>query len=101
MGALTYNRVKIQFDDRTLQHLQIVIIQKLRRGESFLLTWQISLESGGGRSSAWIHPHIPLYFEFSGKPSSINPVWLAALSSSANSSRGLLVLGEESVHATR
>ncbi|WP_442784974.1 DUF7882 family protein [Cryobacterium sp. MP_M5] len=94
MGTLTYDRVRIQFEDRTLAHLQIVMIQKLRRGESFLLSWCNTAESGGGRSSTWISPAAPIYFEFSGGPYSINQVWLAQLTLSANSIHGLVTIGE-------
>lgn len=96
MGSLTYDRVTVDFDDRILAHLQIVIVQKLRRGESFLLSWRNSAEVGDGRSSAWLHPAIPLYFKFSGgQPPSINPLWLAQLTRSANSSQGLVATGED------
>lgn len=96
MGSLTYDRVTVEFDDRILAHLQIVIVQKLRRGESFLLSWRNAAEAGNGRSSAWLHPAIPLYFKFSGgQPPSINPLWLAQLTRSANSSQGLVATGEE------
>ena len=96
MGSLTYDRVTVEFDDRILAHLQIVIVQKLRRGESFLLSWRNAAETGDGRSSAWLHPAIPLYFKFSGgQPPSINPLWLAQLTRSANSSQGLVATGEE------
>ncbi len=96
MGSLTYDRVTVEFDDRILAHLQIVIVQKLRRGESFLLSWRNAAEAGDGRSSAWLHPAIPLYFKFSGgQPPSINPLWLAQLTRSANSSQGLVATGEE------
>lgn len=96
MGSLTYDRVTVEFDDRILAHLQIVIVQKLRRGESFLLSWRNAAEAGDGRSSAWLHPAIPLYFKFSGgQPPTINPLWLAQLTRSANSSQGLVATGEE------
>jgi hypothetical protein len=52
---------------------------------------------GDGRSSAWLHPAIPLYFKFAGgRAPIINPQWLAQLTRSANSSQGLVVTGEES-----
>ena len=97
MGSLTYDRVVVEFDDRILAHLQVVIIQKLRRGESFLLSWRDAAVVGDGRSSAWLHPAIPLYFKFAGgRAPIINPQWLAQLTRSANSSQGLVVTGEES-----
>lgn len=97
MGSLTYDRVVVEFEDRMLVHLQLVIIQKLRRGESFLLSWRDAAVVGDGRSSAWMHPAIPLYFKFSGgHVPTINTTWLAQLTRSANSSQGLIVTAEES-----
>ena len=40
MGSLTYDGIVVQFEDRVLTHLQIVIVQKLRKGESFLMSWR-------------------------------------------------------------
>ena len=95
MGYLMYKGMIVDFDDRLLAHLQIVIVQKLRRGESFLLSWPDAGKSGG-HSSAWLHPSIPLYFRFSGGHApSLNERWLHCLSESANSSAGLVVIGEE------
>ncbi|MDJ0337515.1 ATP-dependent DNA ligase [Cryobacterium sp. PH31-O1] len=97
MGSLTYDRVVVEFEDRMLAHLQLVIIQKLRRGESFLLSWRDAAVVGDGRSSAWLHPAIPLYFKFAGGHApTINANWVAQLTRSANSSQGLVVTAEES-----
>lgn len=95
MGSLQYDGVIIQFEDRLLAHLQIVIVQKLRRGESFLMSWKDSNEVGDGRSAIWLHPVQPLYFKFFGsRAATINPQWLESLTDSANSSRGLVVTEE-------
>jgi hypothetical protein len=97
VGSLTYDRVVVEFEDRMLAHLQLVIIQKLRRGESFLLSWRDAAVVGDGRSSAWLHPAIPLYFKFAGGHApTINPKWIAQLTRSANSAQGLVVTAEES-----
>jgi hypothetical protein len=66
MGRLKYDGTSdpIQVDDATLAHLKIVIGTKLRRQESFMLSW---VPRDGGidhRMSAWIHPAIPLQFGF-------------------------------------
>ena len=96
MGTLSYDRVVVEFDDRILTHLQIVIVQKLRRGESFLFSWRNAMEVGDGRSSAWMHPAIPLNFKFTGGHTpSINTEWIAQLTRSANSSQGLIATSEE------
>lgn len=96
MGSLQYDGVIVQFDDRLLAHLQIVIVQKLRHGESFVMSWKDSAEVGDGRSAIWMHPGQSLYFKFAGgRLSTINPQWLDSLSASANSSRGLVVITEQ------
>lgn len=99
MGTLTYDGVIVEFDDRLLAHLQIVIVQKLRCGESFLLSWKDAVSIGNGRSSVWLHPSIPLYFKFWGsRPPTINRQWIAELTASANSAHGLVVFGEDGSH---
>jgi len=96
MGTLSYDRVVVEFDDRILTHLQVVIVQKLRRGESFLFSWRNAIEVGDGRSSAWMNPAIPLYFKFTGGHTpTLNPEWIAQLTRSANSSQGLIATSED------
>jgi hypothetical protein len=95
MGTLTYDVVsKVEFDDRTLVHLQIVIASKLRRGESFNLSWTKEPE-GAGRTTIWMHPAIPLVYEFQdGTTPAINREWLNALMETANSPTGLRLVPE-------
>ena len=95
MGSLTYDRVVVEIDDRTLAHLQLVIVQKLRRGESFLLSWQDSAAVGSGRSSIWLNPAIPLYFKYAGgHAATLNRQWIEDLGRSANSAQGLVIVSE-------
>ena len=96
MGSMTYSGANVEFDDRLLAHLQIVIFQKLRRGESFAMSWIDALAVGDGRSSIWLHPQTDLYFKFSGsRAPSINRDWLTALMESADGTRGLVVVAED------
>ena len=95
MGTLQYNGSRVEFDDRLLAHLQIVIVQKIRRGESFLMSWGDEAGTGEGHSAIWIHPTHNLYFTFAkARSPAINRVWLSELMNSANSARGLLVTEE-------
>lgn len=95
MGTLQYNGALVEFDDRLLAHLQIVIVQKIRRGESFLMSWGDSAGMGDGHSAIWIHPTHNLYFTFVGGTNPrINEAWLGELTRSANSAGGLLVTEE-------
>lgn len=93
MGTLLYgnSNTEINFDDRALTHLQIVITAKLRRRESFLFSWSNTIESGHGRSSVWLDPSSTLLYRFSGsRVPSINRNWIAVLMNSANSAGGLV-----------
>ena len=93
MGKLLYgdSDIEIEFDDRALTHLQIVIGSKLRRGESFFFSWKDDPAIGDGRSSIWLDKPIPLYFKFfGGKMPTLNREWLEILTSSANSGQGLI-----------
>jgi len=95
MGSISYDHLVVRMDDRTLAHVQIVVVNKLRRGEAFLMSWKDSVEAGSGRSSIWIHPYVLVHFKFDGgRAPTINPEWVATLSDSANSSRGLIVTAE-------
>ncbi|WP_353807314.1 DUF7882 family protein [Agromyces chitinivorans] len=96
MGKLTYDStLTVDFDDRVLAHLQLVIGAKLRRGESFYFSWKDDTTIGNGRSALWMHPSIPLHFKFSGgRHPSINRAWIDALMSTANSSSGLQIVRE-------
>ncbi|WP_423923295.1 ATP-dependent DNA ligase [Frigoribacterium sp. 2-23] len=97
MGSLIYGTasIEVEFEDRTLEHLQIVIATKLRRRESFFFSWRDSQRVGDGRSSIWLDPAIPLYFKYSGgRVPSINRDWLSELTTSANSSSGLVLTDE-------
>lgn len=92
MGSLTYDGTTIHFDDRVLAHLQIVIVQKFLKEQSFLMSWKDGRSVGDGRASAWLAPTIPLYFKFLGSRSpAIDKDWLLLLGKSAESSTGLIV----------
>lgn len=96
MGSIRYDGERVEFEDRLLAHLQIVIVQKLRRGDGFLMSWVNSLSIGSGRTSIWLDRTIPLRFSFAGSRSpSINREWLHTLEQSAGSSTGLIVTGED------
>jgi len=91
-GAPTWT---VEFDDRSLAHLRIVMIAKLRRGESFSFSWKYEAAHGAGRSSLWVHPAIPLQFEFfGGREPALNRAWIDALMTTANSPAGLELVPE-------
>jgi len=97
MGYLIYDgqTAEIQMEDRTLAHLQIVMLAKLRRQESFAFSWKDPASAGDGRSTIWIFPTVSLRFKFAGgRPPSIDREWLTALTESANSGGGLHMVPE-------
>lgn len=96
MGYLNCSGIEYQFEDRLLAHLKSAIVKKLRKKESFLLSWAKEIEEGGGRVSVWISPHSALAFRFSGsRPPALNKAWLSVLAAQANTPRGLVVLTEK------
>lgn len=96
MGRLSYGGVvKTSIEDRALAHLQIVISNKLRRGEAFLFTWREDQATGGGRMSVWMHAGATLTFRFDGsRTPRINRAWMEALMRAANSPTGLHLVPE-------
>jgi len=98
MAILYYGGAEhpIEIEDIALAHLKIVIATKLRRNESFTLSWRHHGDQPHGRSTIWMHPSIPLRFEFSDPtPPEIDPRRIQAYANSANTSGGIL-LPEES-----
>jgi hypothetical protein len=97
MGKLIYNSSsrELEIDDRTLAHLRVAILNKLRRSESFAFTWEHGVEQGSGRTTIWLHESIPLQFVFSGnRPPKLNRVWIEQLLLAANSTGGLQFVPE-------
>jgi hypothetical protein len=97
MGSVEYNsaRPPIAVDDETLAHLKIVIGTKLRRHESFMMTWLPEQQGGEtGRLTIWMHPSIPLVLSFD-EPTmpEIDPRRIERMMESV-SSRGELVLDQ-------
>ena len=105
MGSLIYGSaaIEVQFEDRVLAHLQVVMSAKLRRGESFFFSWFDTPAVGDGRSALWIGPAIPLYFRYGGsRPPTLNKTWLEEMAIAAGSNQGLVLVeepGEGPVHS--
>lgn len=95
MGRLIYDHIgpAVEIDERTLAHLQVVITTKLRRHESFTLSWTRPDEFG--RTTIWIHPAIPVKFDFDdAEPTDLNRAWIQRLVDSANNGGGIILTGE-------
>ena len=97
MGVLFYGSAEhpIEIDDVALAHLKVVIATKLRRNESFTLSWQHDDGQPRGRSTIWLHPSIQLRFEFDDpNPPELDPARIQAIANSANTSGGILLPDE-------
>lgn len=100
MGTLYYSgsTMPIEIEDRALAHLKFVIAAKLRRGESFTVSWRHPEDQPRGRSTVWLHPSIPLRFVFDDpEPAQLSRTWLEELANSAHSSGGIMLVDEHIV----
>lgn len=98
MGQLFYGQSSdpIDIPDRLLAHLKVVITTKLRRAESFTLTWRHPDGHPAGRSSLWLQESIPLRFVFDeAEPEQLDGTVLQDMAHRATSSSGLLVTFDE------
>jgi hypothetical protein len=97
MGTFIYGTpsIAVDFDDRVLAHLKVVMLSKLRRGESFMFSWEFTAAVGAGHSSIWINPTIPLQFNFRGsREPRLNRAWVEELVRLSNTPGGLRVTPE-------
>jgi len=97
MGTIHYggDSMPINIEDTALAHLKVVIATKLRRGESFTVSWRHPEDQPRGRSTIWLHPSIPLRFVFEDpEPAVLNREWLEELANSANSSGGIMLVAD-------
>jgi hypothetical protein len=100
MGTLYYgaSETPIDVEDRALAHVKVVIATKLRRSESFTLSWRHADGQPPGRSTVWLHPSIPLRFVFDDpEPAELSREWIVDLANSANSSGGIMLIAEHLV----
>lgn len=95
MGRFIYDTVEnsIDIDDRTLAHLRIVVMNKLRRADSFM--FDVDHADGSGRRSYWMHAGVPIQFQFFGsRQPRINRAWIELLMDAASGPNGLTLLPE-------
>jgi hypothetical protein len=97
MGKLHYgdDGLVLDFDDRTLIHLEIVIRSKLRAKQPFCLNWTDWESIVEGPSMLWLCDEVPVTFTYdSDQPPAVNPEWIAAMYATASESGGLLLRRE-------
>ena len=95
MGLFIYDTTAnaVEVDDRTLAHLRIVIMNKLRRAEPFM--FDLDMHDGSGHRSYWLSPSVPLQFTFfTGRAVALNRHWLQELMDAASGPNGLTILPE-------
>lgn len=93
MSSVIYNESVLHLDDATLAHLQYAIVQRYRRGESFLLTWTDDGSAGGRERSLWLSPNAPLSFEFDAPGDvPLELAWIDALNKTADATGGLRIV---------
>ena len=95
MGRFIYTTPShsVEIEDRTLAHLRIVIMNKLRRSESFM--FDVESGDGSGRRSFWMSPSVPIHFQFFGsRTPRINREWVEELMLVASGSNGLSIVPE-------
>jgi hypothetical protein len=100
VGRLVYNNADNSFeiDDRTLAHLRIVFMNKLRRSEPFM--FHVPPSDASGERDLWVHPAVPLVFHFyGGRQPAINKHWIDQLMHAASGPNGLQVMSEDVVEA--
>ncbi|WP_438853987.1 DUF7882 family protein [Agromyces sp. M3QZ16-3] len=92
MGSLVYDsRQSIPMDDRTLAHLQVVVLAKLRRRESFGFTAIVD----GREVSLWLGPSVALEFVYADRRRpAMNRAWVELLADVAASRDGLIIVPE-------
>ncbi|GAA2882409.1 hypothetical protein [Microbacterium esteraromaticum] len=94
MGTLHYGATgdPIEMPDRILAHLKVLISTKLRRNESFSLSWDRLIDGAVERSSIWLHCSIPLQFQMDAEASKqLDRAYLQQLADQANSSTGVVI----------
>ncbi|WP_336650858.1 MULTISPECIES: DUF7882 family protein [unclassified Leucobacter] len=96
MGTLIYGRnQEYRFDDRTLEHLRVVIVNRMRRNESFFLTWTADTQQRAITTTLWISAGVPIVFHFSERERpQLSREWLQRLTQSSYSPRGLVLTPE-------
>lgn len=90
VATLIVQNVQYDMDERLLAHLKIVISQKLRRSESFMLTWSRPSTAGSGQFAVWLSHSMSLHFRFAGsRPASLNQQWIHDLMQASFRVQGL------------
>lgn len=90
MGRLTYqDRHVLDIEDRLLSHLRVVVMNKLRRQEAFML---MAPHPEQGTLSLWLHPATPIVFQFYGsRPPQLDKALIEEMMEDASGPNGLVL----------
>ena len=94
MGYLYYGTTDrpVDIPDWVLAHVKVVATTKLRRLESFTLSWRHPEGTPRGRSTLWMHPSIPLRFVFdTAETELLDRDYLQKLALAAGSTNGMVI----------
>jgi hypothetical protein len=94
MGRLRYDGISepILIDDETLAHLKVIVGTKLRRQESFMMSWRPREGGDPGRVTVWVHPAIPLQFLYtSAEPQHVEKQRIEDMMRSLNATGELVI----------
>lgn len=98
LGTLHYGNSTDSFTipDRVLAHIKVVATTKLRRQESFTVTWTNPGGAGAARTTLWMQPAIPLRFDFdSAEPETLDADYLRQLADAASTTQGMTLEWDE------
>ncbi|MWV51472.1 hypothetical protein GRS96_19590 (plasmid) [Rathayibacter sp. VKM Ac-2803] len=96
MGVLIFGawRRRIEFDDRTLSHVQTAIRTRMTLGAPFRLAWRTRQEAEYRSYAILVHPNTPLEYRFDDPQLVVlNRLWLRELLSPALG-RDMVVIDE-------
>lgn len=101
LGTLIYGKQQeYELDDRTLAHVKVVVTARLRKRESFFLSWTRRGGSGPASVSLWIAPSVPLVFRFStAEQEKLSRRWIESLMRLSYAEHSLVITPEDEVFA--
>ncbi len=93
MGRLRFpHDVRLDLDDRTMAHLHAAMQIKLRRGESFHLSWPHDISTGPGRTTTWVHSESSWVCTIGSRVQELDRRWIEAFMATANSVSGMQIV---------
>jgi len=93
MGRLRFPQdVRLDLDDWTLAHLYAAMQIKLRRGESFHLSWPHDISTGPGRTTTWVHSETSWVCSIGSRGRELDRRWVEAFMATANSVSGMQIV---------